>query len=313
MKQIAKYLKSFFKEDFNPYVYLYFIIFLAVTITLNYKLDFEDGILDSYKGENICIFYYFLFYCFAYYSIALPKLFIEGEKRLLTSHEFWIKSLMFLLMIGIYGGMYYHMSIVNDMQNQDERYFVRKIISNAYYPFVYLLPLLAMYYVYDRRHKGFYGLTLKGFDPSPYFGMLLIMAPLITWASFQPDFLDTYPEFKAWTIQDVYGLSKRQMTGIYEVFYGLDFMGVEIAFRGALAISLARILGRHALLPMVATYAFLHFGKPMAETIGSVAGSYILGIIAIRTNSIWGGFLIHAGVALMMDFAALLQHYYLQR
>ena len=72
---------------------------------------------------------------------------------------------------------------------------------------------------------------------------------------------------------------------------------------------MASVLGKDAILPMVATYAFLHFGKPMAETIGSIFGGYILGIIALQTRSIIGGVIIHMGVAIAMDLAAYIQHF----
>ena len=38
---------------------------------------------------------------------------------------------------------------------------------------------------------------------------------------------------------------------------------------------------------MAATYAALHFGKPMGETISSIFGGYILGVIALYNHSNW--------------------------
>mgnify|MGYP000877037881 CR=1 FL=1 len=37
---------------------------------------------------------------------------------------------------------------------------------------------------FDKKEEGLYGLRLKGFNWRPYFTMLLIMLPLIIWASF---------------------------------------------------------------------------------------------------------------------------------
>ena len=72
---------------------------------------------------------------------------------------------------------------------------------------------------------------------------------------------------------------------------------------------MAKILGKDAVLPMVVTYAFLHFGKPLGETVGSIFGGYILGVIALRTKHIFGGCIIHIGVAYLMEVMALWQHY----
>ena len=50
-----------------------------------------------------------------------------------------------------------------------------------------------------------------------------------------------------------------------------------------------------------------HFGKPIPETLGSVFGAYVLGVIAMESRCILGGTAINAGVALLMNAAALLQ------
>jgi len=58
---------------------------------------------------------------------------------------------------------------------------------------------------------------------------------------------------------------------------------------------------------MVAAYAVLHFGKPLGESIGSIFGGYILGIIALYSRNIWGGVFVHGGIALLMEIFAFLQ------
>jgi membrane protease YdiL (CAAX protease family) len=60
---------------------------------------------------------------------------------------------------------------------------------------------------------------------------------------------------------------------------------------------------------MAATYAVLHFGKPMGETISSFFGGYILGVLALYTRNIWGGVFIHVLLAFGMEvFAYLVTH-----
>lgn len=58
---------------------------------------------------------------------------------------------------------------------------------------------------------------------------------------------------------------------------------------------------------MVATYAFLHFGKPMTEAISSVFGGYILGIIFLYNRNVWGGVIIHMGVAWVLELFGYLR------
>jgi hypothetical protein len=313
LKYIIKYLREFIKADFNPYVYGYTFLFLAAAISINYTFNFEEDILESYKGQDISMLHYFLFYSFAYYCIVIPKILIEKRSSILHQKEFWIKSLVFLALIGIYGGFEYYGTLASLFTDPYESYFVRKVLVNMYGPVLYIIPLLILKIIYDRDVKGFYGLKLKGFDPSPYLVMLFVMIPLIFWASFQNDFQETYPEFKPWLTNEIFGLSKRQLSAIYEFFYGLDFISVEMIFRGAFVIGMAKVMGKDSVLPMVSVYAFLHFGKPLAETLGSIFGGYILGVIALSSGNILGGCMIHMGVALLMDFAALVQYYYIKK
>jgi membrane protease YdiL (CAAX protease family) len=137
--------------------------------------------------------------------------------------------------------------------------------------------------------------------------MLLIMAPLIGFASFGSDFQEDYPSYPDTMAHQYLGVPKWVTVLFFELVYGWDFVATEWIFRGFFVIGMASVMGRRAVLPMVVTYAFLHFGKPLGETIGSIFGGYILGVIALRTGSIWGGIAIHLGVAWLMEIAAFLQ------
>ncbi|MDB5274260.1 MAG: family intrarane metalloprotease [Chitinophagaceae bacterium] len=311
MKKIFNYLKDFIKKDFNVGFYLYTVCFLVLFIYLNYSYDLENKWVNG-SGINSWkdYFYYFSFYSFAYYAIAIPKALVFKENYLKQS-AFWIKSSVFLLLLSIDGAFYHHTDYIFGHQQLDyeQKLFLNKIVTNAYPSLVYFIPLLMIKYLYDRREKGLYGLAIEGFDYKIYLVFLLVMAPLIFWASFQPDFIETYPEFKPWRMREVFGLSAWQMSGMFEVLYLFDFITVELLFRGALIIGLSSVMGIHVILPMVVTYAFLHFGKPMAETIGSIFGGYILGVIALYSRSILGGWAIHMGVACLMEVMALLQYY----
>jgi membrane protease YdiL (CAAX protease family) len=84
-------------------------------------------------------------------------------------------------------------------------------------------------------------------------------------------------------------------------------VGIELLFRGFMVIGMASVLGRAAVVPMVVTYCFLHFGKPAGEAVSSIFGGFILGVIAYETRSIWGGIIIHVGIAWAMELAAYWQ------
>jgi membrane protease YdiL (CAAX protease family) len=80
---------------------------------------------------------------------------------------------------------------------------------------------------------------------------------------------------------------------------------LELFFRGFMAFGLARVMGSLALFVMVVPYAMIHGNKPLAECLGSIVAGIALGTIALRTGSIWGGVLLHCGVAWSMDLLAL--------
>lgn len=257
--------------------------------------------------------YYFLFYALAYYLTALPKLYFCKSKGVLHDKRFWIKSFVFLAMLGLVAGF----SILESwakMYQDYEYYYISKLAANLRFLAVFIFPLFVIWKIADKNLPNMYGFTFKNLDIKPYLIMLLIMLPLIAVASTQTDFLATYPKFKPWFPQgDVFGLSRFQMSAIYEVTYGVNFVSLELFFRGAMVIGMVAIMGRHAVLPMAVTYCFLHFGKPMAECISSFFGGYLLGIIAMYTRSIFGGCIVHMGIAFLMETAAMLQYYVFMR
>jgi membrane protease YdiL (CAAX protease family) len=58
---------------------------------------------------------------------------------------------------------------------------------------------------------------------------------------------------------------------------------------------------------MCLPYLMIHFPKPWLEATGAILFGMFLGVLALRSRSIWGGVFVHAGVAVSMDIAALLQ------
>jgi hypothetical protein len=97
------------------------------------------------------------------------------------------------------------------------------------------------------------------------------------------------------------GWNRWQVIGLFELCYANDFLGVESMFRGALVVGMARWLGRRAVLPMVMTYMCIHLGKPDLELCSSVVGGYLLGVLAWRTSHLWGGIIIHLGIAMFFE------------
>lgn len=147
------------------------------------------------------------------------------------------------------------------------------------------------------------GLTTRGFNARPYFLLLLLLVPMVALASTQPDFLRVYPKVNTISSMDGWGWKL-----LYEFFYGLDFLSIELFFRGLLVIGVVRYAGEKAILPMAAFYCTIHFGKPLGECITSFAGGLALGVLAYRTRSIFGGLIVHLGLAWMMEIGGWIGH-----
>jgi membrane protease YdiL (CAAX protease family) len=71
-------------------------------------------------------------------------------------------------------------------------------------------------------------------------------------------------------------------------------------------LAFLKILGPKAIIPTAAFYFSIHFGKPIGETISSFFGGVLLGYLSYKTQSIWGGVLVHIGIALLMELGAFI-------
>lgn len=309
MKKLITLLYTHIRTDFEWRLYGSVAVFLGIAIAVNYQINLEEEIIDSYKGQYIRVGWYFLLYSVAYYStVCLLRL--NGRLRgVFRKKEFWIYSLAGVGILSIDPEISYRMGVYAANHYSEVYYFAYKLMHELGPVLSTWLPLLLFYYIYDTKTESFYGLTFRNVDFRPYAWLWLIMAGPIAWASFQPDFLETYPTYRQPLPVTETGLPKGALIGLYEGAYGSAFVATELIFRGFLVIGIGMILGTEAILPMVVTYAFLHFGKPLGETIGSVFGGYILGVIAFYTRNIWGGVAIHLGVAWLMELAAWLQHF----
>jgi hypothetical protein len=172
-----------------------------------------------------------------------------------------------------------------------------------YWPVRLVLVVSILFVIWKWRDpdQPFYGLTAKNFNGKPYWSMLFIMLPLVAAASTQKDFLQMYPRIQ--TILAGSAPLDSFHKFLFELSYGSDFFGIELFFRGFLVLAFLKIAGKDAILPMACFYCTIHFGKPLGECISSYFGGIILGIVVANTRSIWGGLMVHLGIAWMMELA----------
>jgi hypothetical protein len=302
---LPTYLKRFVQEDFNTLKYLLIATFLGVTISINYLYNFEEVYVQvpEFGGQFVR---YILFYGLAYYGTCIILKVCDKEVTFFRKPSFWALSFIGIVLISLDGSFIFSYKIAELLSNQYEFGYVGKLISELKNFFTLFIPLFCIWLYIKPNEAGFYGLVFKNAVLKPYFVLLLLMIPLIAIAAHDASFLDTYPIFESYNAEKYWNVPIAYLAIPYEFLYGLSFLNVELFFRGFLIIGMVKIMGKDSILPMVVLYAFLHFGKPLGETISSVFGGYLLGTFAYYSNSIWGGVIVHAGIALMMEFATLL-------
>ncbi len=311
MKKILHLVKNHIREDFQFTYYATLLTFLAGTLAFNYTVDIENKWIDQYASRPIRIVLYFLLYGIGYYLACVFVSHFKKDTSFWKSKDFWIFSLVGLFILSLDRGFPYQQALLNSLQLPYSIYiWVYKMTSQVLSFFLIFFPLLLFYWKIDKTDSAFYGLKAKS-NLKPYFYLLLAVMPVIIAASFNESFTNYYPVYKTNKIAEMWQWPALLPPVLFELFYGADFLNVEILFRGFFVIGMAQILGKHAVIPMVVIYCFLHFGKPAGEAISSIFGGYLLGVIALNTRSIWGGVAIHVGVAWMMEAAAALSKNYL--
>jgi len=162
-----------------------------------------------------------------------------------------------------------------------------------------LVPALYLRFVLGREVADF---GLRWAETSRWLGWYAALAvPIVCFAflaSHSGAFTRTYPFY------DLAGRSWMDLLA-WQCIYLAQFLFLEFFFRGFLLKALAPGLGAASIFVMAVPYTMIHFAKPWPEAFGAVLFGILLGILALRSRSIWGGFMVHAAIALSMDLLSL--------
>jgi len=163
----------------------------------------------------------------------------------------------------------------------------------------FLLPALFVRLVLKEKVRD-HGLHVAGVRKElPLLGLAFgVVLLLVLVASQSESFTHKYP---------FYRLARRSYSDLmlWELLYVAQFFSLEFFFRGHWLTVLRRSFGSYAIFIMVVPYCMVHFGKPLPETLGAIFAGVFLGTLALKTRSIWTGFMIHCGVGIAMDVASI--------
>ncbi len=161
-------------------------------------------------------------------------------------------------------------------------------------------PLIVWRVLFPRDSVLDMGLRVKGFVSHLWiYGLcLVVVVGAMALLSQQKDFLAYYPFYKE---------SSRSWFDllVWETMYFAQFFALEFFFRGWILAALRRTMGASAIFVMAVPYCMIHYGKPYLEAHGAIVAGVVLGSLAMRTRSIYAGFLLHITVAGLMDYFAL--------
>ena len=145
-----------------------------------------------------------------------------------------------------------------------------------------------------------FGLRGRGFRAHAWIYALcvVVMIPVLMLVSMQPDFADYYPMYKqagrSWLdFVDLGDRLPRASSSRWSCSSAASWLRALRSF------------GAGAIFAMAVPYCMIHYGKPYLEASVAVIAGVVLGSLAMRTRSIYAGFLVHATVAVLMDILAL--------
>lgn len=292
MKKIIAYIKEYFIET-DKRILTSSFFFTGLFIFVNYHFGLNHFISTTSNRQQF-VYWYLIFlvaFSFAYILLAILK-----QEQVFSNKNF---LLLFFIAPAIFSWKMAFDVDIHLSHNKIQNTYWNQVI---YWPFKLIVVTAILFIIWKltKEKQPFYGTAIKNFSFKPYLLMLFIMLPLIALASTQHDFLSMYPKLKSISF-----LKDQNNSGwyklLYELSYGSDFISIELFFRGFLVLAFAKWFGKDAILPMACFYCTIHFGKPLGECISSYFGGLILGIVIYNTRTLFGGLMVHLGIAWMME------------
>ena len=287
------------KHSFSVVTFSLCIVTICIACWLNYGEVFRLWPVDS-SFNNSFLFLVVLFLVF----FGLGFLFSTLPQKIkpdLRNRYLWVlltAPILFALKVALPFDAWFFQNASQEWQNAF--YKVAAWMGGL----LLIIPSLLLMHLFFEKKLGLY-FTKKVNTYQFYLFLLFCMIPLLVVATMQPVFQQTYPRAK--DITDALDSSATILHySLFEFFYILDFITVELFFRGMLIAVITRIMGVQGIIPAALFYFSIHLGKPMPEAIGSFFGGLILGAVSYETKSIWGGWMVHCGIALLMELFAFL-------
>ncbi|MCE2772764.1 MAG: CPBP family intramembrane metalloprotease [Bacteroidetes bacterium] len=292
---------TYYKTDLNK---RYFLILLVITLTLVYfqeQFRFAAVVSKSGNQSDLQFIINWLFYAAAFIGSLLLLIPFSTNKKPFHQRGLWLTAIFAVSAFAFRIYFYQHQNWLQDFNTTPEFRFWMKCINNVIRVFTLGLPVIVFWYFMDRNTQPLYGFSTKQLKPKGYLITLLIFSAVVAIAAVEPSFQKFYPLAEKVLCAAQITENQTAYTLLFESCYGVDFVTTEFFFRGFLILAFTKYLGKQIILPAAFFYVCAHLGKPPAEAISSLFGGILLSVWVIESKSIWGGVIIHLGIAWMME------------
>jgi len=166
----------------------------------------------------------------------------------------------------------------------------------------FLLPVLIIQFILKEKLSD-YGLRIGDYKIGLKisFIFIAIMLPIIWFASSSDSFSNVYPHLSS-------AKQSWQIFIIYEMSLLIYMIAWEFIWRGYMLFGLYEKFGFYSIFIQMIPFVILHNGKPMLETFGSILAGLALGILALRTKSIFYCVIAHMSVMFNIDLISTLRY-----
>jgi hypothetical protein len=315
---LIEYPRRHLQADANRLVVPLVLAFLALSLVLRYRVGISPYYAADASGGRIAV----LGLGFCVLPLAAPLLLLAllgGFRNRRPDARFWLICVLSIttpfvnqygaILLGVLApapGVAPAIEPEHSWRTSEflrhNGYDLRAIACYLAAPVLYWLATPSI------RNGPFFGLTRRGFVGPAYALILLLAVPLLVAASFRPDFLASYPRFEPGIVSVPPSAHFWHAVATFELLYAIQFIALEVFFRGFMVMSLEPYIGSGSVPVMMCVYTFIHFVKPMPEALASIVGGYFLGVIAFYSRSVLGGIVVHIGIALTLELLSFLRH-----
>lgn len=165
----------------------------------------------------------------------------------------------------------------------------------------FILPVIIIRFFFKERLSS-YGLQIGDYKVGLKITLIfiLIMLPLVWFASSTDSFAKVYPHLNS--ARDSWNVFI-----IYEIGLLIYMLAWEFIWRGYMLFGLYEKFGFYSIFIQMIPFAILHNGKPLLETFGSILAGLALGVLALRTKSIFYCVIAHMSVMFSIDLISTLR------